>query len=78
MAKLLVHVTCGPDGPTRAALASLVGRTARVAGGVRFHRSGMSAKARGVREVDSAHVPAEFALPGVLVRLTFEHDRALT
>ena len=28
MATLLVHVTCGPDDPTRAALAFLVGRTA--------------------------------------------------
>jgi uncharacterized protein len=118
MAKLLVHVTCGPDDPTRAALAFLVGRTALeeghdvafflagdavqllraptidalvgigtgrlrehvdalVAGGVRFHLSGMSAKARGVSEADIAHVPAEFALPSVLVRLTFEHDRVL-
>ena len=28
MSKILVHVTCGPDQPTRAALAFLVGRAA--------------------------------------------------
>jgi uncharacterized protein len=119
MPKLLVHVTCGPDDPTRAALAFLVARTALeqghevslflagdavqllrdgvidalsglgsgrlrehvdalVAGGARIHLSGMSAKARGLTEGDIAGKSASFAMPDVLVRLTFEHDRVLT
>jgi uncharacterized protein len=119
MPKLLVHVTCGPDDPTRAALAFLVARTALekghevslflagdavqllrdgvldalsglgtgrlrehvdalVAGGARFHLSGMSAKARGVGEGDLVGKGASFAMPDVLVQLTFEHDRVLT
>lgn len=32
MAKLLVHITCGPNDPTRAALAFLVARTAQEEG----------------------------------------------
>jgi uncharacterized protein len=117
--KLLVHVTCGPDDPTRAALAFLVARSALekghevslflagdavqllrdgvldalsglgtgrlrehfdalVAGGVRFHLSGMSAKGRGITEADLVGKSAAFAMPDVLVQLTFEHDRVLT
>lgn len=119
MSSLLVHVACGPDDPSRAALAFLVARTAAaeghrvtlflasdgavllrddvldglegngtgklrehydalVAAGVRFFVSGMSAKARGMGEGDLAGKPAEFAMPTVLVRLAFEHDRTLT
>ena len=35
----------------------------------------MSAKARGVSEADLAGKSAEFAMPGVLVRLSLSHDR---
>lgn len=119
MAKILVHSTCGPDDPTRAALAFLVARSALeeghtvtmflagdaaltmrtpvldavtglgtgrlrehydalVAGGVRFHVSGMSAKARGVGDADLEGKPAAFAMPKVLVALALEHDRVIT
>ena len=119
MPKLLVHVTHGPEHPTRAALGLLVARTALeeghevslflagdavqllrdsvldslsglgtgslrdsfdavVAGGGRFYLSGMSSKARGITEADLAGKPAELAMPNVLVRLVFEHDRVLT
>jgi uncharacterized protein len=46
-----------------------------VAGGGRFYLSGQSSKARGVTEADIAGLPAEFALPNVLIRLSLEHDR---
>lgn len=119
MASLLVHVTCGPNDPTRSALAFLVAKSALdeghtvslflagdavqllrsavldalaglgtgrlrehfdalVAGGVRFYVSGMSAKSRGLADADIAGLPAEFAMPNVLVRLAMEHDRVLT
>jgi predicted peroxiredoxin len=119
MSSLLVHITCGPEAPTRAALGFLVARTAieeghsvslflagdavqllrkavidslnglgtgslrehydaLVAGGARFHLSGMSSKARGLTAADVEGMPAELAPPGVLVRLAFEHDRVLT
>ena len=51
---------------------------ALVAKGARFLVSGMSAKARGMSEQDLSGKPAEFAMPDVLVRLTFENDRVLT
>ena len=116
MAKILVHVTHGPESPTRAALAFLVAKAAieeshsvslflagdavqlirdsvldalsglgtgrlrehfdaLVAGGARFYVSGMSAKSRGVSDVDISGKPAEFALPNVLIKLSLEHDR---
>ncbi len=118
MAKILVHITCGPNDPTRAALGFLVAKAALdeghgvslflagdavqllrdavldslvglgtgklrehcdalVAGGARFHVSGMSAKSRGVTEQDIAGKSAEFAMPNVLIRLSLEHDRVL-
>lgn len=46
--------------------------------GARFYVSGMSAKSRGMSEVDLQGKPAEFAMPDLLVRLTFENDRVLT
>ena len=113
---ILVHVTHGPEHPTRAALAFLVARTAveeghtvrmflagdavqlmrdsvldNVSGlgtgklrehydvlakaGVRFYMSGMSSKARGVTDADIKGKAAEFATPGVLLRLSLESDR---
>jgi predicted peroxiredoxin len=119
MGALLVHITCGPEAPTRAALGMLVARAAVaeghqvdvflagdavqlirdgvldaltglgtgslresfdavVAGGGRFHLSGMSSKARAVLEDDLAGKPAEFAMPQKLVQLTFAADRVLT
>lgn len=119
MTTFLVHVTCGPDDPTRAALAFLLARTAADEGhavslflagdgvtllrdenlksvvglgtgrleehfhalaakGVRFHLSGMSAKARGMSDQDLAGKPAEFGMPSVLVRLAAEADRVIT
>jgi predicted peroxiredoxin len=119
MAKLLVHITCGPENPTRAALGFLVAKTALedghdvslflaadgvqllrdgvidsltglgtgslresydaiVAAGGRFYLSGMSSKARGVREQELEGKPAELAMPNRLVELTFECDRVLT
>jgi predicted peroxiredoxin len=119
MPGLLVHITHGPEQPTRAALGFLVARTALdeghsvslflagdavqllrdsvldaltglgtgalrehydaiVAGGGRFYLSGMSAKARGLTQADIEGKPAEMAMPAVLVRLAFEHDRVLT
>ena len=119
MGALLVHITCGPEAPTRAALGMLVARAAIeeghqvdvflagdavqlirdgvldaltglgtgslresfdavVAGGGRFHLSGMSSKARAVGEADLAGKPAEFAMPQKLVQLTFGADRVLT
>jgi predicted peroxiredoxin len=119
MAKLLVHVTHGPEHPTRAALGFLVAKAgleeghevslflagdavqlirdavldslsglgtgslresyeAIAAGGGRFYLSGMSSQARGVTAADLEGKPAEMAMPSVLVRLAFEHDRVLT
>lgn len=46
-------------------------------GGARFYVSGMSAKARGMTEDDLAGLPAEFAMPDVLVRLASEADTVL-
>jgi predicted peroxiredoxin len=117
--KLLVHMTHGPEAPTRAALGFLVARAAVeaghdvslflagdavhllrdavldnlnglgtgslresfdsvVAGGARIYVSGMSAKARGLEQVDLEGKPAELAMPARLVELAFEHDRVLT
>ena len=117
--KILVHITCGPADPTRAALGFLVAKTALAEGhsvilflagdaatllrdteldkvegvgtgklrehyeaivkaGGRFYVSGMSAKARGVTEIDLQGKPAEFALPTVLVRLATENDKMFT
>lgn len=119
MGRLLVHITCGPEAPTKAALGLLVARAAIdqghevevflagdavqlvrdavldalnglgtgslresfdavVAGGGRFHVSGMSSKARGVTDADLEGKPAEFAMPTRLVELTFSADRVLT
>jgi predicted peroxiredoxin len=119
MPSLLVHITHGPEHPTRAALGFLVARSAIeeghqvslflagdavqllrdgvldaltglgtgplresydaiLAGGGRFYLSGMSAKSRGLSAVEIEGKPAEFAMPAVLVRLAFEHDRVLT
>jgi predicted peroxiredoxin len=46
--------------------------------GVRFYVSGMSAKARGLTDVDLEGKPAEFAMPTVLIRLAAEADVVLT
>lgn len=119
MGKLLVQITTGPEGPTRAALGLLVARAALeeghevdlflagdgvqlvrdavldslaglgtgslresfdavVAGGGRFHLSGMSSKARGVTDADLEGKSAEFAMPPRLVQLVFEADRTVT
>jgi uncharacterized protein len=119
MAKILIHVTIGPENPSRAALAFLVAKSAIdeghtvslflagdavqlireavldnlvglgtgklrehydaiVAGGGKFYLSGMSCKARGVSESNISGIPAEFAMPNVLVRLSLEHDRMFT
>lgn len=119
MASILVHVTSGPEDPTRAALAFLVARTAMseghtvtlflagdavglirdavldslvgvgtgklrehydalVTGGARFYLSGMSSKARGLGEGDTAGKPVEMAMPNVLVRLAVEADKMFT
>jgi hypothetical protein len=51
---------------------------ALVAGGARFHASGMSSKARGLGPDAVGDVVVEFAPPDVLVRLAFEADRVLT
>ena len=119
MGTLLVHITSGPEAPTRAALGLLVAKAAVddghevevflagdgvqlirdavldalsglgtgslresfdavVAGGGRFHVSGMSSKARGVLDGDLEGKPATFAMPQRLVELTFAADRVLT
>ena len=49
-----------------------------VAGGGRFHLSGLSSAARGVGPEDIAGKPAEMATPNVLVRLAVEADTVLT
>ena len=49
-----------------------------VSGGRRFYLSGMSSKGRGVTEEDLRSMPAEFAMPEVLVSLSLEHDRMFT
>ena len=51
---------------------------ALVAGGARFHASGMSSKARGLGPDAVGDVAVEFASPDVLVRLAFEANRVLT
>ena len=66
---VLDHLTGVGTGRLREHFDALVG------GGTRFYVSGMSAKARGVTEVDLAGKPAEFATPNVLVRLSLSHDR---
>jgi uncharacterized protein len=114
--KILVHITQGPENPTRAALGFLIAKTAIeeghevniflagdgvnlikedvlstlvgvgtgklsehfesiVKGNGRFYLSGNSSKARGITEAELAGIPAEFALPNVLVRLSVESDR---
>ncbi len=119
MASLLVHVTQGPENPTRAALAFLVARTALeeghdvsmflagdavklvrdavldqltglgtgslrehfdaiAAAGGSIYLSGMSSKARGLRDADLEGKPAQFAMPAVLVRLAMDSVRTLT
>ena len=118
MAKFLIHVTTGPEDPTKAALAFLVAATAAKEGhvvnlfiagdgvsllnpevipyiegkgtgllqshleaiasnGARLYLSGMSAKARGLDESILSGLPAEFAMPDVLVRLAAEADTVL-
>lgn len=47
-------------------------------GGGKFFLSGMSSKARGVREEDIKGKPEEFAMPSVLLRLSLDHDRMFT
>ncbi len=51
---------------------------ALVAGGAAIYASGQSSKARGLGPDQVGDVPVQFAPPDVLVRLTFEADRALT
>ena len=51
---------------------------ALVAGGAKFHVSGMSAKARGMSEADLEGKPAKFAMPDVLVRLAAAADVVLS
>jgi uncharacterized protein len=46
--------------------------------GVRFHVSGMSARARGIEEAALAGKPAVFATPDTLVRLATSADVVLT
>lgn len=116
--KFLIHITQGPENPTRAALGLLVARTAIeeghtvfiflagdavhllrnevienlvglgtgklsdhidaiVKGGGKFYLSGMSSKVRGVSDIVLMDLPAEFAMPTVLVRLTVDCDRVL-
>lgn len=48
------------------------------AGNARLYLSGMSAKARGLDETLLQGLPAEFAMPAVLVRLAAEADVVLT
>ena len=119
MAKILVHITHGPEHPTRAALGFIVAKAAAdgghavsvflagdavqllrdevlenlvglgtgslresydavVAAGGQFFASGMSSKARGLRESDIDGKPVEFAMPNELVELALEHDRMFT
>lgn len=87
MSKILIHVTCGPENPTKAALDSLAGLgtgslrdsyEAVVAGGARIYASGMSSKARGVAESDLEGKPVEFAMPNRLVQLALDSDRVIT
>ena len=49
-----------------------------VAAGGQFFASGMSSKARGLRESDIDGKPAKFAMPNDLVELALEHDRMFT
>jgi uncharacterized protein len=49
-----------------------------VSGGVRFHVSGMSARARGIDDAALSGKPAVFATPDVLVRLATSADVVLT
>jgi predicted peroxiredoxin len=51
---------------------------ALVAGGVSFHLSGMSSKARGLTPEDLGGLPAVMAPPTRLIELAFEADRVLT
>jgi predicted peroxiredoxin len=46
--------------------------------GVKIYISGMSAKSRGIGEVELKGKPAEFAMPEVLVRLSLECDKLFT
>jgi predicted peroxiredoxin len=57
--RILVHITHGPEQPTRAALGFLVAKAA-------------------TEEGHEVTIPAEFAMPNVLVRLALEHDRVFT
>ncbi len=117
--KILVHITHGPEAPTRAALGFHVAKAALeeghtvtvflagdavqlvraatldhlaglgtgvlrelhdalVAGGVAFHLSGGSSKARGLAPEDIGDLPHTFGSPVDLVRLAVDHDRMFT
>jgi uncharacterized protein len=119
VAKILVHLTHGPEHPTRAALGFLVAKAAVDEGhsvtlflagdavqlmrdevldnlnglgtgrlrdsfdavaatGSRIYISGLSAKSRGLKEVEIEGKNAEFAMPNVLVKLSLENDRMFT
>jgi predicted peroxiredoxin len=49
-----------------------------VSSGVKIYLSGMSSKARGLREEELEGKPYEFGYPRDLVRLSLEHDRLFT
>ena len=49
-----------------------------IASGAKFFLSGMSSKARGLRQQDIEGKPVEFAMPNELVRQAVEHDRVFT
>ncbi len=49
-----------------------------VAAGGQLFASGMSSKARGLRESDIDGKPVKFAMPSDLVELALEHDRMFT
>ena len=51
---------------------------ALVAGGARFHASGMSSKARGLSPESLGGLAVKMAPPEVLIELTFAADRVLT
>lgn len=87
MASILVHITHGPENPTRATLVFLAGDAVQllrdacstlVAKGARFYASGMSAKARGLADQDLAGNPAEYAMPNKLVQIALSHARMFT
>jgi predicted peroxiredoxin len=76
MSKILVHVTCGPENPTKAALGFLVAKAAVEEG----HEVSMFLAGDGVQLLGDSLLdkPVELAMPNRLVQLALDADTVIT